>query len=251
MSDHVKYTEDHSRWRNVRQGCLEQVEERGTSDMAPMIEGYRDGELIALVQCLQISRDDALTVLPVLVGGLALDAIVLCLDSHYSQEPINPATGEAWKPGEMQKACDEDGACSTGVITDCLMVMEHHRDGFYRQAAIPYHEDKDAKLVHWHDPELLFESDNEDTAEEVSGIIMDHVEAAFRIEPLTVELANSLEHAPSLDGTEEEQRVKLDCTISKLILAGEGHVIMLNGRSEVARSIIAESFDGFNMELVE
>lgn len=249
---HIRHTEDTTRWKHIRQECLADVDERGgISDMTPMIEGYRDGEMIAMVQPLQINRDDALSALPLLVGGLALDAVVLCLDSHYTTSPTNPTTGKPWGPGEMQKACDEDGLCSTQIITDCLMVIEQHRDGYHRQVALPYHEDKDAKQVHWHDTESIF--DSEDSEGNVQGRIVDALNHAFGLQPMTLEFIrreDPVMYDAFVGLSDFAKRIHLDCVVAKELLATGRYGAMLNGTNEEGTEIIRQSFSrgGFDME---
>lgn len=246
-------TESTERWKDLREQSLKDMESRGTSDLAPMIEVYRDGRIVAVIQAFQVNRDLALDYLPLIVGGFAADAVVLCLDSHYTNNPTNPATGQPWGPGEMQKACDEDGACSVGLITDCLMVIEQHRDGHHRQIALPYHEDKDARVVHWHDDESIF--DSRDGSGQVEGRIVDALNHAFSLQPLTLTFIR--EEAPEImegfdaELDDEAKRVHMDCAMAKDLLSHGNHAVMLNGGSERGHQIIRESFAGGNFNAEE
>lgn len=121
-----------------------------SDDVTPMLKFYdRDREEIAFVTCARLERDDALSVAMILIPGLDVESVSLMTDAHVTSSPVNPATGEAWGHLGMQNACDNDGACSLGVITDCLTISGVHADGRAWNAIRTYHVNPRLKQVHW------------------------------------------------------------------------------------------------------
>lgn len=150
-------------------------------DVPPFVEFHRDGEPFMLFITAQIDRDMALTAIMLGVPIFAIDEMYLMFDAHMSREMNNPATGKPWGPGGMQKACDEDGACSLGVITDCLTFMSMTRDGEVSMANVPYHVDKTNHVVCWHDDE--FRATKEEGAVKLEGLVPDRIRDAFAAPP--------------------------------------------------------------------
>lgn len=112
------------------------IKERGCEkydhyDIAPIVEFFKDGALILTLFPAQVSRDNALAAARIAAGPVKPDLITATLDAHVTRAMTNPATGESWKPGEMQASCDDDGACATGLLTDCLVTMAVYRDGHH------------------------------------------------------------------------------------------------------------------------
>lgn len=215
----------------------ERKEEAKGEDITPLVEFWTDDKgPAAFVFCQRINRDDALDAMWFGASGFNADAVVLCLDSHYTQQPINPATGKQWGPGEMQKACDEDGACSTGIITDCLVVMEQHRDGTHRQAILPYHVDKESGKVHWHDPERIDPTNIFEPGAMVDGLVIDACRAAFE-RPKGVNLPSpegtALEVACNRFGLEEWQaELSIRVVTAKMLLGTDRFAVALGFDSE-------------------
>lgn len=107
-----------------------------------------------------------------------VDRLVVSLDAHVSSGPINPATGQEWGPGEMQRACDEDGACSLGVITDTIVTNEFRSDGTAQMVERLYHvhEHETGGTIGWVRTESVDER-QEGTA--LQGRIVDALRAAM------------------------------------------------------------------------
>lgn len=91
-------------------------------------------EVIALAP--QIDRDMGLAIAKTLVTATSPDYVTFMADAHAANEMTNPATGKPWAPGEMQNACDVEGACSVGVLDDCLIFQTAWPSG--RQRAETY-----------------------------------------------------------------------------------------------------------------
>jgi hypothetical protein len=138
----------HAGWHNKEAACRR----HGDRDISPQLEAWRDGNLIAAVICPEVDKTLAFTAATVAAPGFDADTLTLTFDAHVAASPINPATGQSWEPGQMQRACDEEGACDLGIITDCLLTLLVHRDGAMASWMRKYRVDKTAGRVHWIDP---------------------------------------------------------------------------------------------------
>lgn len=142
-------------------------------DMAPVIDAYRDGKALVRVVAPEVDRDQALGAAMTLATGVRADELWLILDSHMTNQPVNPATGAGWAPGEMQNAC-EAGACQIGLVTDALLLLGCFRSGRMEVSALPYHVHKTQKQVVWVDPQTLTTS-----SAEMDGVVPDSIRSAF------------------------------------------------------------------------
>lgn len=148
-------------------------------DIPPIVAFERLGHLVAVVFADRVDRDAGLFAVQVGVPGFNADAVVATFDSHYSHSMTNPATGEAWAPGEMQNACDHEGACDIGVTQDALLVTRCERRHTKLTAVnLPYHVDKTSHTVHWLPAE---EVSDKDTA--FAGLVPDTIRATFEAKP--------------------------------------------------------------------
>lgn len=159
--------------RAMKNGALADTS-RVSHDLTPMLDVWRDGRLVAAIICRQVDRDEALNAAGIAVPGLGADAVVMVFDAHMTSAAVNPATGERWGPNEMQKLCDDGDACDTGLITDCMVIQEVHRDGSGRLITLPYHVHKTARTIAW------FPGDDPVASTSVEGLIADTLRDAFR-----------------------------------------------------------------------
>lgn len=117
------------RVRSVKEDVVAMYDgtDQSTDDITPAVWATFGDIGGVLVVAPQIDRDMGLAACRI-VGLTGADTITFMADSHLANDPINPATGEQWGPGEMQNACDVEGACSVGLLDDCLMVTTVWRD---------------------------------------------------------------------------------------------------------------------------
>lgn len=113
--------------------------ERG--DMAPLIIAQRKGVVLVTVVAPKVDKYQALDGALILRKSLDADRLLIALDSHFAtslpgETPEQMA--ERLPQGSMQKMCDEEGACATGVISDCLLCISVGADGAFTQTVIPY-----------------------------------------------------------------------------------------------------------------
>lgn len=211
--------EDLDRFRIMKEGAVADMDDRGTDDLDGLVEVWRDGEPIVFI-VTPIDRDKALDAAHFAVRGFRADRIIVSLDSHYTTQANNPSTGKPWGPGEMQKACDEDGACSLGIITDALVINTVTKDSL-TMYTLPYHVDKDAKQVHW--------QRNEDTDSEgatLEGLVPDVLRAAFQGRPLIDEFIEDTGIDPiGMEPDPKKRQIAEDAAII-FRLAAEGYGVM-------------------------
>lgn len=217
----------------------------GDDDLTPMVEVFRGEDLVAMIVAPQVDRDQGLDAARMAAVGFSADKISMVLDAHVSSSPINPKTGEEWGPGEMQRACHEDGACQVGLITDTLIIIDHYRSGRHREEMLPYHVHADDKTVHWvgadsADLPRVIDTDNE--GEGVDGIIPNAIFDAFK-EPVLFDVMKQQLGLEAFHLTEEQARVHCDCAMAK-ILGQQGFQVALVPTSEEAVTIIQSSMEG-------
>lgn len=143
-------------------------------DMSPQITFIKDDEVVATLFG-QGGRNEALACIKIGAQPIQADISIVHLDAHSTSSLINPATGEKWKEGEMQKACDNDDACATGVLTDCIMTMAVFQDGHIESIERKYTGHEKAGQMIWQEPIHMVE-DGKDLRME--GIIADEMRVA-------------------------------------------------------------------------
>lgn len=218
--------DDIQRFRSMKEDVAQRAAERGTDDMNGLLEVWRDGAPVLAIFTPDVDRDQLLDAAWMTVPALKADRIVAVMDAHLTNQMENPATGKPWEPGEMQKACHEDGACSTGVITDCLIINEVSRDGSYRMLTLPYHIDEAAKAagdqavaVHWQEQG---DKDQVMDGENLQGLIPDVLRGAFERD------TGLLSPPDDLEFTEAEDLAARDAAcIARLAQDGYGVALMV------------------------
>lgn len=228
MSDALA-TEDLDRFRLMKEDAAQRAPERGTDDMSGFLEVYRDGKPLLAIFCPDVDRDQLLNAAWYTVAAVGADRILAVMDAHLAKSMENPATGKPWAQGEMQKACHEEGACSTGVITDCLVINDVRRDGTYHMHTITYHIDEAAKeagdqpvAVHWQPvgDQTQFLGGNED--EKLEGLVPDTLRSAFEREP-SDEVKALSKGAEEFGISDEDAKAARDAAaITQLAIQGYG-----------------------------
>jgi len=114
-------------------------------DMNPTVVGIKDGKPTLLVVAPQLDKYEGLNACNILRRGLGINSVILVTDGHTiltngkSPEEVQRLYEKyAGKPGSMQRACDEEGACSLGEIADCLCVHYLSEDGRFFMGSYPY-----------------------------------------------------------------------------------------------------------------
>lgn len=140
-------------------------------DISPSVAFYRDGRLVMAGICARVDRDMALTLALMCAQIVQANLVVLHVDAHMAKVLNNPLTGEPWKSGEMQKACDEEGMCMTDILTDCITTIAVWKDGRLQQYSRPYHGHEKAGGLIWDDDQAGGFVDG--GSAEASGLVVD------------------------------------------------------------------------------
>lgn len=233
MSDTATLTEeDFERIRAMKEDAAERAPERGTDDMNGFIELWRDGKPILVLFTPDVDRDQVLDAAWFAIPAIDADRAIVVMDAHLSTAKNNPNTGEPWGPGEMQKACHEDGACLTGIITDCLIVNDIWRDGTYRMNSLMYHIDEPAKAagdqpvsVHWQKDEDT--ANDLSTAEgvELGGLVPDVLRKAFERD-MNVDMPEDIRQMEQEMGAVKARAAKDAAAVGRLVMQGYGVALM-------------------------
>lgn len=151
---------------------------KGSDDIAPVVL-FKDADgPVAFCFVHDIDRDHALDAMFRLTQVFSATEILCAFDSHFSSSAVNPATGQPWGEHEMQRACDEDGACSLGIITDTIAINAFRADGAEWWVNLPYHVGYTNHEVHWQEREV-FHCDDKGTL--VDGLIPDVARQALAL----------------------------------------------------------------------
>lgn len=145
-------------------------------DIVPFLQFFKDGNLIGTFFPDQIDRDKALAAICIITPLVGADLVCATLDAHVTTSMINPATGEKWGPGEMQAACDTEGACAVGLLTDCLATMGVFRDGHVEQVNHRYTGHEVKGNLKWMDPDCMVENGEQ---QHLSGLVVDTMKQAM------------------------------------------------------------------------
>lgn len=151
-------------------------ESRGGEDLPPIVDVWRDDRILATGFAPYVDRDEGLKVANGMIMSCRPDAVTFTVDAHVTNQAINPATGEKWGPGEMQRACDDANACETGVITDTMFTTVVTPDGVIGFGQDPYHVHKSDGTVAWSG--RIVEADREDM--HLEGLVTDTLLQSFR-----------------------------------------------------------------------
>lgn len=206
-------------------------------DLRPTVDVWRDGRMLAGIVCPDVDRDQALHAAHLAVPGFNADAVVLGLDAHMTNQPTNPSTGRPWGPREMQGLCDNENACDTGVITDCMMVNEVGRDFSWAMVIQPYHVHKTARTIAWFPDITEMSSDTDGTA--VEGLVVDALRAAFdKPDLLSIAIGEYPEELPP------NVRLHTDLAVIKMLLA-QNYMVAYSPANEEEAAIVNESLTQF------
>lgn len=111
---------------HVRNQKLFWVNHTERGDMPPSVIAFRGGKFVGTFFAPQIDKIMGLQAADMCRRGLSADQIVCVFDAHvYRSKPGEDyeAVRATWPNGSMQEACDINGVCATGQISDCLTVL--------------------------------------------------------------------------------------------------------------------------------
>lgn len=145
---------------------------KGADDIGPVIQLNDEEGPVLTCFIHDVNRDHALEFIVKAVPAYGATEAYLGTDSHYTRSLTNPTTGEEWGPGGMQQACDNEGACALGLITDTISFMFAEKRGRMQMRNRPYHIHASDQTVAWQDdPEPMMDSDED--GQHMEGLIPD------------------------------------------------------------------------------
>lgn len=166
------------------------VKNTDRGDIPPTVIVERNGKVQAIVIAPQIDKRLGLQAAAMCQAGYDPDAITMVLDAHIgtmssgkrpdgekmTEEEIEAATAE-WRkkyPKGMQHACDNEDACATGDITDCLICHRINREGKITMVTLPYaYHGKDGPAFKWLDQDAKYKDMVGESPIELTGLIPD------------------------------------------------------------------------------
>lgn len=165
------------------------VEKLERGDIPPTVIIERDGHVQAIVVSPQVDKYLGLQAAAMCQAGYDPDSITMVMDAHIgtmtpereegtppmTEEDIEKATQEFRKkyPKGMQHACDNEDACATGDITDCLICHRINRKGEISMVTIPYaYHGKDGPPFKWLDQEPKYKKMFEGSTDGPDGLVL-------------------------------------------------------------------------------
>lgn len=112
-------------------------------DIEPRVAWYRDGQPVAFGFADAVDRDRGLQMALIGIKGFAAEKVEMLFDTHVTDERFAERYGRNPDPGELQRLCDNEGACEIGLTTDAIFGSVMWR-GSERMVnvSVPYHVDK-------------------------------------------------------------------------------------------------------------
>ncbi len=205
----------------------------GDTDIPPHLLPWRAGSPVAAIICPQVDKQQALTAAALAVPGFGADAIAVTVDAHVTATPVNPATGRVWAPGEMQRACDQEGACSAGLLAACLATLLVRADHTVELWQRKYRVDKTTGAVHWLDPA---DRRREHAMTSLTGLVPDTLRDCF--DHPTVWDGEVTAAAAAAGLTDAHARALVDCATAAAVAAAvPGAQVLLAPESAEAAAI--------------
>lgn len=97
------------------------------------------GRVIGRVMATEMDKWLGLKAAALLFQALRPNALVLLFDAHMTLPNPDDPDPERWQePGSMQRACDEEGACARGLLTDCVTVHLANTNGELNMVTLAY-----------------------------------------------------------------------------------------------------------------
>lgn len=151
------------------------------SDLAPAVIVERGDDILGVIVAPIVDRDLGLRAATIARISCDPSRLILVFDAHYASGKQGETPEEFVKrypPGSMQRACDEDGACERGEISDCLICNISSADS-NELLILPYSYHGPETQFQWKEPIL-------DHYDQVSGIIPNHLRSVWNL-PLMVD----------------------------------------------------------------
>lgn len=148
-------------------------------DVPPTVLIEKDGIHLCTVIAEQVDKHLGLHAARLLKKAFDPDFMTIMLDAHMTltdgkskEEQKRLVEKYVGKPGSMQKACDEEGACSLGEITDCINVVRIDRKANIAFGVVSYDYHGKGTTLKWTDYGSIMDEATEGKPM-VSGLIPD------------------------------------------------------------------------------
>ena len=115
-------------------------------DLRPLLVFSRGGQTVAIVTTPDVDKEQGLAAARIGLGGYSADEVILILDAHMKLMQLGE---EPPAPGELQRMCDQEGACELGLITDLVVVNRITHEGVQEMACVPYAYHGSGTVFRW------------------------------------------------------------------------------------------------------
>lgn len=170
------------------------VEITDHGDIPPTVIVERDGKVLAIVVSPEINKQLGLKAAAMCQTGFDPDAITMVLDAHIHSGKVaegqtnEEAIEEYHKkfPKGMQHACDNEGACDLGEISDCLICHRIDREGNITMVTLPYsyHGKSAGQPFKWLDEDERYKNMGELGGSSLTGLIPDTLRDIMKMPPI-------------------------------------------------------------------
>lgn len=120
------------RARAIKEEEAARARRRDSTDIRPLVEGWRGDEPVVVLVPQDVDRDQALQAARIEATAFGCDAIAFTTEGWAATGEYvdrNPVTGKPWGPGEMQRAVEQHGAREKGWIREGLSTFVVNRAG--------------------------------------------------------------------------------------------------------------------------
>lgn len=184
-------------------------------DITPTVILERDGEVLAIISAPDVDKHQGLNIAEISQFAFDADYLTILLDTHIHMSDLNgqtpeQATEEYHKkyPKGLQAACDEEGACDLGEISDCLLCHRIDKAGNIEMVFLPYaYHGKGGPPFRWLDDEKYKETLFKSSVDgEVQGLIPDSLREIMKKKGVTAEIPELMSIAEQFEFSEERAR---------------------------------------------
>jgi hypothetical protein len=139
-------------WIKIAKGLkMSWVESTERGDLNPTVYAERNGMVFCSVISPQLDKELGLEAAAMLRRGTAADTLTLIVDAHvyHGEKGESEEEFERSRPKNLQKACDDEGACEKGIISDCLVVHRITTNKKIQFANVPYYYHGKGTTFRW------------------------------------------------------------------------------------------------------
>jgi hypothetical protein len=207
MKDWIDFAKKQKKWM---------VDKTERGDIPPTVIVERDGVVLSIVMAPEVDKNLGLEAASICQAGFDPDAITMIMDAHIRTSSLKEGQSaeEAMEeyhkkfPNGMQHACDNEGACELGEISDCLICHRITRDGNISLVTLPYsyHGKNGGQPFKWLDEDERYKDFGSLEGENVTGYIPDSLRQIMKTKPFVHEVAQLKEMADSLNFSPERVR---------------------------------------------